>query len=533
MKPILLLLLLTLSVSAQTSAQSSQAKIADHVRSQRGVILAELVDFLKLENVAHNTPKGHADIQRNAEYIVKLLEKRGLKTQILNVDGGFPAVYGELLTPGATKTVVFYAHYDGQPVVPAQWKTPAFEPSLVDTAGKPMPLNLNPGIVPDPARGDQENFRLFARGASDDKAGVLGLIAAIDALKATGVKPSINIKLFFEGEEEAGSEHLASILAKHAELLMSDLWILCDGPVHQSGKLQLVYGARGVMGLELTVYGPNRALHSGHYGNWAPNPALDLAHLLASMRDKDGRITIPGFYDTVQKPTPEEEKALAAFPNVDAALQKELKLGRTLGRERIERSVMMPAFNIRGIRAGNVGEAAANAVMTEASASIDFRLVPGQTLEKVKQQVENFLIHQQGYVVTNQMGLDGVALGSYPKVALLRWQPGYPPMRTSFEAPAAQAMVRTIEAAFPKQVPLLRLPTLGGSVPMYIFERQFKTPVMILPIANYDNNQHASNENIRLGNLWQGIELYAALMAELGNNWKDSSTKDTKATNER
>ncbi len=520
MKRVLAVLLLCLPLSAQTSQQ----KIKQYVQTNQPRILAELVELLKLENVAHNTPKGHADIQRNAEHIVKLLEKRGVTAKILNVDGGFPAVYGELLTPGATKTVVFYAHYDGQPVDPTKWKTPPFEPTLLDAAGKPMPLNLNPGIVPDPARGHPDAFLLYARGASDDKGGVIGLLTALDALQASGIKPSVNLKFFFEGEEEAGSEHLAAILKKYSAELKSDLWILCDGPVHQSGRLQLVYGARGVTGLELTVYGPNRALHSGHYGNWAPNPALDLAHLLAGMRDENGRITIPGFYDNIRKPSPAERTALAQFPDVDAALKAELALGRTLGvdgktPQRVERSVMDPALNIRGIRAGGVGSGATNSIMTEATASIDFRLVPGQTPESVQQQVERFLI-ARGYAVTNQIGIDGAARGSHKKLALLQWQPGYPPMRTSFDAPAAQAMARTIEAAFPKQTPLLRLPTLGGSVPMFIFEREFKVPVMILPIANYDNNQHASNENIRLGNLWQGIEVYAAVMAELGKDWK-------------
>jgi acetylornithine deacetylase/succinyl-diaminopimelate desuccinylase-like protein len=515
MKRTLAVLLLCLPLAAQ----SSQEKIKQYVQTNQGRILTELVDLLKLENVARNTPKGHADVQRNAEHIVKLLEKRGVTAKILNVDGGFPAVYGELIAPGARRTVMFYAHYDGQPVDPSKWKTPPFEPVLFDTAGKPMPLNLNPGIVPDPARGDPNDIRLYARGASDDKGGVIALITAMDALKASGVKPSVNIKFFFEGEEEAGSGHLEAILAQHRELLRSDLWILCDGPVHQSGRLQLVYGARGSIGLELTVYGPNRALHSGHYGNWSPNPALDLAHVLAAMRDRDGRITIPGFYGDVHQPTSAELKALAEFPDVDPALKSELKLGRSLGRQRIERSVMDPALNIRGIGAGNVGNAATNSIMTEATASIDFRLVPGQTLEKVKDRIERFLINQQGYAVTNQIGIDGPALGSFPRIALLQWQPGYPATRTAFDAPAAVAMHRTIEAAFPQQTPLLRLPTLGGSVPTYFFERQFKVPVLILPIANYDNNQHAANENLRLGNLWQGIELYAALMAEMDKHW--------------
>ncbi len=531
MKPLLALLLLALPLAAQTP----QDKIKQYIQTNQPRILTEFVELLKLENVAHSTAKGHADIQRNAEYIVKMLGKRGVTAKILNVDGGFPAVYGELLTPGATKTVVFYAHFDGQPVDTAKWKTPPFEPVLLDKAGSPVPLNLNPGIVPDPARAHPADFRLYARGASDDKAGVVGLITALDALKAAGVTPSVNIKFFFEGEEEAGSEHLGAILEKYAAELKADLWILCDGPVHQSGQLQLVYGARGVMGLELTVYGPNRALHSGHYGNWSPNPALDLAHLLAGMRNQDGRITIPDFYANVRRPTPAELRALAQFPDVDAALKTELALGRTLtGQEpvapgaanqrraqRIERSVMDPAINIRGIRAGGVGSGATNSIPTEATASIDFRLVPVQTPESVRAQVERFLI-MRGYAVTNQIGLDAAARGSHPKLALLQWQSGYPPMRTSFDAPAAQAMARTIEAAFPdvyKDKKVLRLPTLGGSVPMYIFESQFKVPVMILPIANYDNNQHAANENIRLGNLWQGIEVYAGLMAELGKNW--------------
>ncbi|HUR37291.1 MAG TPA: M20/M25/M40 family metallo-hydrolase, partial [Terriglobales bacterium] len=501
MNRLLAILLLCLPLAAQSPNPND--KIRRHIEQNQGRILAEFSELLKLENVANNSPKGHADIQRNADHIVGMLVKRGLTAKVLNVDGGFPAVYGEWLTPGASKTVVFYAHFDGQPVDPTKWKTPPFEPTLINDKGVVLP-RFWPGAVPN----GNEDWRLYARGSSDDKGGVMGLIAAIDALKATKTVPSVNLKFFFEGEEETGSPHLSRILEKHKDLLKSDLWILCDGPIHQSGKLQLVYGARGSIGLELTVFGPNRALHSGHYGNWAPNPALDLAHLLASMRDKNGRITIEGFYDDVLRPTAEEEKALAAFPDVDSALKKELQLSRTLGGARIERSVMEPALNIRGIRAGNVGESATNSIMTEASASIDFRLVPDQTPEKVKELVESHL-RRQGYAINRGTWYP------FSHVAKLIWQPGYPPTRTSFDAPAAQAMHRTIEAAFPDlyknaKSSLLRLPTLGGSVPMHLFEQQFNVPAMILPIANYDNNQHASNENIRLGNLWQGIELYAA-----------------------
>jgi acetylornithine deacetylase/succinyl-diaminopimelate desuccinylase-like protein len=279
------------------------------------------------------------------------------------------------------------------------------------------------------------------------------------------------------------------------------------------------------MGLEMTVYGPNRALHSGHYGNWSPNPAVDLANIIARLRDDRGRMATEAFAQSAVPPSQAEWQAIQQFPNVESSLKKELGLSRSLtdmrGQgQRVESSVLYPAMNIRGIRAGNVGDQATNSVMTEASASIDFRLVPNQTPENVREQFESWLKATGHTVITDDRPMTDELRATNPPVVRLRWQPGYPPMRTSFDNAAAQAMVRTIEAAFPKQTPLLRLPTLGGSVPMYLFQQQFKVPAMILPIANYDNNQHAANENIRLGNLWQGIELYAALMAELGKQWK-------------
>src|SRR5579884_589492 len=221
-------------------------------------------------------------------------------------DGAPPVVYGEMLTPGAARTVVFYAHYDGQPLDPKEWATDPWKPTL---------------------KGD----RIYARSSSDDKAPIIALMTAVDALKAANIALKQNVKFVFEGEEEAGSRHLGQILEANKQLLKADVWLICDGPVHQSGRRQIVFGARGVETVDVTVYGPKRELHSGHYGNWAPNPAMMLARLLASMKDDDGRVLVDHFYDGIEPLSATEKRAIADAPDVDEELKRELWLGRTEG----------------------------------------------------------------------------------------------------------------------------------------------------------------------------------------------------------
>ena len=250
------------------------AEVRARVRAWREAhapaILRELVDLVALPNIATDGPA----IRRNAHFIARMLERRGIAASMLDAEGSPPAVYGELITPGARRTLMIYAHYDGQPVVPADWPgdpwTPVLRDGPLDRGGREVPLETADG------RSDGE-WRLYGRSTSDDKAPIVGVLAALDALRASGLAPSVNLKVFFEGEEEAGSPHLEAMLSKHAARLKADLWVFCDGPVHQSRRLQLFWGVRGVMGLEMTVYGARRSLHSGHYGNWAPNPAVALA----------------------------------------------------------------------------------------------------------------------------------------------------------------------------------------------------------------------------------------------------------------
>ncbi len=496
-------------VLAAAQPSPSQAARAWHERNQSAII-AELRDLVAIPNVASDS----ANIRRNAVHLVAMLERRGVRARLLEVAGSPPAVFGELRVPGATRTMVLYAHYDGQPVDPARWTTAPWQPVLRDAA---LPAGREISLPPAGARVPAE-ARLYARSASDDKGPIVAMLAALDALRSANIQPSVNIKFFLEGEEEAGSPRLREFLTRHADLLRADAWIFADGPVHQTGRPQVVFGVRGVMGLEMTVYGPTRALHSGHYGNWAPNPALKLAHLLASMRDEEGRILIANFHDDVRAVSAAERRAIDALPRVDSLLLRELGLARSEGSpESLADLLMRPALNVRGIRAGGVAEGAVNAIPTEARASIDFRLVAGQRPEQVRALVEAH-VRSRGWFVTNDTVTSAERL-RHPRLVRLQWSDGYAATRTPLDHPFARAVVRSVSEATAE--PPLQVPTLGGSLPTNVFEDVLGVPLVILPTVNPDNNQHAADENLRLANLWEGIEIFASVIARVGTHWRD------------
>lgn len=496
---------------ADTSASALRAAVRAYRATHEGAIVREFAGLLAIPNLAHDS----VNIRRNADTLVAMLRRRGFTTRLLSVPGAPPAVFGALAAPGAHRTVVIYAHYDGQPVDASQWATPPWSPTLRTRA-----LSAGGAVIPLPtesaARFDPEN-RLYARSAGDDKVNVVAMLAALDALRAAGVAPDVNIKVLFEGEEEAGSPHLGAILRENAALLRGDVFLLCDGPEHPTGRQQLLFGVRGVTALELTVYGPIRALHSGHYGNWAPNPAVLLAHLIASMRDDNGRITIAQYYDDVRPLSAAERAAIRSLPAPDSALRQSLGLARTeAGDALLAERIMLPALNVRGIRAGAVGAEAANAVPTEARASFDFRLVPNETPAHVRDLV-NAHLRAQGFFVTSDSVTTAVRL-AHPRIARVQWDSaGYPASRTRMDLPVAGAVIRAVSDGI--GVAPLVVPSMGGSAPSYLFEQELNMPVIIVPIANYDDNQHAANENLRLGNLWNGIDLYAGVLTRLGSEW--------------
>ena len=467
----------------------------------------EFSEFLSIPNVAAD----NSGQQKNAAFIMAMMNKRGIeKVQLLNATtaGVPPVVYGEVMVPGAKQTLIFYAHYDGQPVNPAQWakELEPFKPSLFTEA-----INKRGSNMAFPTDGKYDNeWRIYARSASDDKAGIDAILNAYTSIKQSGLAPGCNIKFFFEGEEEAGSTHLNEILEKYKSLLQSDLWIICDGPVHQSGKKQIVFGVRGDTHLDLTVYASKRPLHSGHYGNWAPNPAMMLVKLLASMKDENGRVTIKGFYDDVTPLKPSEKKALDEVPRVDEQMKKELGItnvdmqGLTLSK-----AINQPSLNINGMQSGNVGKLASNQIPTTATAVLDLRLVLGNDWKRQQQKVINH-IKAKGYFITANEPTDEER-NKYAKIIkILPGEDGMNAQRTSMNLPIIQKVIASVKTTTKDQIVLQ--PTMGGSLPLYLFEKYLHATTVTVPIANHDNNQHAENENIRLGNLFDGIETMGVLM---------------------
>jgi acetylornithine deacetylase/succinyl-diaminopimelate desuccinylase-like protein len=469
-------------------------------------LLTEFIQLLSIPNVASDTP----NIRKNADYLVVEMQKRGLKPRLLEAADRKvpPVVYGEWTTPGASKTVIFYAHYDGQPTDPADWSgskpwEPVLRSAALEKGGENIPLpRRNEKIDPE--------WRLYARSASDDKAGVFAILTAFDALMAQKIKPTLNIKFFFEGEEEDGSPNLREILTKNKTLLKADAFIVCDGPVHQSGRKQAVFGVRGVTGVDITVYGANRSLHSGHYGNWSPNPAFTLAKLLASMKDASGNIVVKGWADDVEALGAIELQAIKEAPKYDDEIKRQLGISYTEGAGKsLLELINQPSLNIDGFKSGDVGSLARNVIPSTANAVLDLRLVKGndnvRQVEKLRRHIET-----QGFYVIDRDPTEAERT-KYPFIAkFIHKSGGYNAQRTRMDLPISLAVMDAIRSA--SSEPIVRMPTLGGSLPLSIITEALGQPTITVPIANYDNNQHAENENIRIQNLWDGIEIFASLM---------------------
>jgi acetylornithine deacetylase/succinyl-diaminopimelate desuccinylase-like protein len=499
MRFVSLLLALNLSANAQSNPASQAARAWRQAHDH--AILQEFVELLSLPNVAADRD----NIRKNAHIIQHMLEKRGVQTRLLEVPDANPAVYGELLTPNATRTVMFYAHYDGQPLDPKEWVNPPWQPVLRDQAlerdGQIVQLTADQRIGPE--------WRIYARSASDDKAPIAAMTTALDAIQAAQIPLKSNVKFIFEGEEEAGSVNLGRILETYKDLLKSDIWLICDGPVHQSRQQSIVFGARGVETIDITVYGPRRELHSGHYGNWAPNPAMMLARLLASMKSDDGGVLVDHYYDGIEPLSETEKRAIAEAPVVDTDLMKELWLGRVEGGGKTLLELYNePSLNVRGMASSRVGDKASNVIPTTATATIDMRLVKGIDHDTCSRRVIEH-IRKSGYFVVDS-DPNSEVLTSHPKVAkVVKHEGGYNAARTSMDLPISQLVIHTAESA---RGTVIKLPTSGGSVPLVIIEDILHVPTISVPIANHDNNQHSFNENLRIQNLWDGIELMAAML---------------------
>ena len=480
---LLLLLLFCLCVALPAQPTASQAA-QQYTAAHRPELVRQFSDFLAIPNVAADP----ASLQRNADFLLEALHHRGVDARLLTLAGAPPVVFGQIMTPGAQHTLVFYAHYDGQPVTPAEWTIPPFQPQIKSVDGEQ---------------------RIFARSAGDDKAAIFAQLAALDALKAAGLSLRANIRFVWEGEEEAGSPHLEQILKDNRDLVHGDIWLVCDGPVDQSGKQTVVFGARGDAHLEITVYGPHHGLHSGHYGNWAPNPAMMLAQLLAGMKDENGRVLIPHFYDGIAPLSEVERQALARAPVNDPMLMDAFWLGHADGDgAHLLELINQPSLNINGLSSAQTGPHAANVIPPTAVADIDLRLVVGIDWKAQQNRVIDYLRSRGYFVVDHDPSKQ--ELISHPRVARIVSDPAsYNAVRTPMDLPIAREVIEAVSSA---RGDVVLLPTMGGSVPLGAMERAAQTRTITVPIANYDDNQHAANENLRLQNLWNGIETMAALI---------------------
>lgn len=508
MRMVILLLLAwhATATAAESPVAAAQRAAGAHVAAHEEAIIGELRELLALPNVADNLD----DVRTNAKALVPLLEQRGINARILEMPGVPAAVYGELKTPGATKTLLFYAHFDGQPIGPPErWATPPFEPAL--RAGRLE--DGAPLVAWEKASYPlADEMRIYARASSDDKGPIIAMLAAIDALRTAKIPLSVNLKFFLEGEEEMGSPNLARTLEAHRELLQSDLWVFGDGPIDPRGLPRVTLGVRGITGFRLTVYGPATSLHSGHYGNVAPNPAARLAALIASMRAPDGRIMIAGL--DVPAPT-EAQRALArtAFDTADmlaAAGVSVTEAGLDYGE-----SILRPALNVTQLQYGGTGPQR-NAIDPEASAGFDLRMTPGMTPANARATIEAHM-RAQGYTLLNAPPTAAERL-AHPRLARFDWgDDGYPAAVSSPDDPPVARVIAVMRSATGDAVRVV--PMMGGSLPIASIGDVLGTPFVILPIVNADNSQHAPNENLRMKEFRSGIGIYAALLAAMGQGW--------------
>ena len=484
--------------------QRAAVEAARAYRATRG---AEILNDFGALLAIPNTALDAANIERNAEYIHFEFKRRGVRTELLKVHGAPPLIYGVIKTPGATRTLGLYAHYDGQPLNHERWTQPPWEPTLYTGAirhggrQRPFPAEDEP-IDPD--------WRIYARSASDDKAPFAALLAALDALHEANIPLSSHIKFLFDGEEERSSPHLPQYLDLYGDPYEEvDTWLLLDGPVHQTRRPQIAFGVRGITSMEVTVYGPSHPLHSGHYSNWAPVPGAMLSHLLASMIDADGHVLIDGFYDRAAPIGPTEQEAIDEMPVQDEVLRREFGLVHTedSGARLIER-LMLPSLTVKGLESGGIGARARNVIPAFATASLGLRLVKGNDPKTMLDLIEAH-IRKQGYHIVRVTPVHETRL-KHPKIARVIRQKGYPAARTSMDLPVVPKIEAAVEAAIGR--PPIRVPTLGASMPLHLFTDVLGKPALIIPIANHDNNQHAADENIRIANLWYGMDLYAALL---------------------
>ena len=467
--------------------------------------LPEFFDLLSIPNDAHMA----ADIEKNVRWCELAFKKRGFITQRL-ITAGAPLLLANGPSPAKQgyKTVLIYLQIDGQPVNPSLWDQP--------NPWQPVMKEVQPDgtwkIVPEEKWKAELNpeWRVFARSASDAKGPAMAFLAAWDSFRLGKSDPAYHIKVIMDFEEELGSPHLPKAVENYQRELAADWLIIFDGPRHVSNQPTLSFGARGICELTLTTFGPRTPVHSGNYGNYTPNPAMRLAQLLASMKDASGRVTIPGFYDGIALTAPEKE-TLRQVPDNEGEIKKFLGIAApdNIG-DNFQESLQYPTLNIRGMNSLYIGNKARTLIPAWATAELDIRLVPSSDPKRLIQLVTNH-IESQGYHLVEREPNEAER-ATYPRLAALQSSISYLAFQTPFDSPPGIWLTRAMRKAFGHDP--IRIRTAGGSIPISPFVTTLGIPAVAVPTVNADNNQHAENENIRIGNYVDGVVTFLAILLE-------------------
>jgi acetylornithine deacetylase/succinyl-diaminopimelate desuccinylase-like protein len=448
-----------------------------------------------------------ADIQRNVGWLELAFRKRGFTTKQLD-NKGKPMLYAEWPKKVAgAKTVLYYMHLDGQPVVPAEWSQPdPWKPVVKKSIADKWETVPADALFADKLDPD---LRVFGRASSDDKGPILMFLAAFDGLKQMGLDPAINVKVLLDSEEEKGSPGIPSVVSANRTLLETDAIVILDGPRHQSERPTIIFGNRGAGQVTLVVYGPKQPLHSGHFGNYVPNPAFRLAHLIASMKDDQGRVTIAGYYDRV-KLSDAEKQILADTGDDEAAIRRRtgIKVAETVGGN-LQEAIQYPSLNVRGMAAASVGEKASNIIPHQAIADFDLRTTPEAPPEYLFSLVKAH-IEAQGYHLVKGPPSDEER-ATYDKLATLTMSSGGRAVRTPLDSPLGTWVHQSMKNTNRSDEPV-RIRMMGGSVPTDSLVEILDAPFVIVPLVNGDNNQHTFDENMRIGHYVEGVQTIFGLL---------------------
>ena len=470
--------------------------------------LPTYTEFLSLPNDA----RIDGQLEPNLQWLEREYAKRGFKTQRLPNAGIDLLLLSYPAEDAGAETVLFYGHVDGQPVDPSKWVlAPPFEPVYgtmeVDSSGTVQYDAAELPVAP-----EESEVRLFARASSDAKAPIMLFLVAWDQLVADGKRPDYHVKFVIDPMEEASSPDLPGAVETHREALAADHLIILDGPVHLTNRPTLVGGARGIATARITVYGPRLPQHSGHYGNYAPNPALRLAQLLGSMKDQEGRVTIPGYYDGIELDEA-TRKMMAGVPDDVNDIREKIGFSEPDGvGENLQEALQYPSLNIRGLSSGWVGSAARTIIPNTAVANLDLRLVKESDGDRLLALVEQHIENQGFHLIPDGREPTDEERASYPRLASFSGDTSYGAFRTDLNGPTGAWLQRALTRTFGAAPVLVR--TMGGSVPIAPFVNTLNVPAIVLPLVNPDNNQHSPNENILLRNYFRGAQSLYGVLAE-------------------